>query len=89
MAKRSPVGELASAKTKKQFAEELSSYTSLTSREIEELFPTKSDREELLELIKIVNSDASDNQKKADLAGKIGKVSGAVIKITKKLATGL
>jgi hypothetical protein len=89
MAKQSAIGKLASATTKAEFADELSSYTSLTSEEIKELFPAKSDREELLELMKIVNSDASDKEKKAELTAKIGKVSGAAIKIAKKFATGL
>jgi hypothetical protein len=89
MAKRSAIGKLASAKTKTQFSDELSSHTSLTSKEIKELFPTKSDREEILELIKIVNSDAGDKRKKAELIAKIGKVGGAVLKITKKIVTGL
>jgi hypothetical protein len=89
MAKRSAVGKLASSKTKAQFAEELSSYTSLTADEIKDLFPTKSDREELLELIKIVNSDANDKQKKAELVQKISQIGGAVIKIGKKFATGI
>lgn len=89
MAKRSAVGRLASAKTKKIFGEELSSLTSLTSDEAAALFPTKSDRDELLELIKIVNSSADDNKKKAELIKKISKVSGAVVKIVKKFSVGL
>lgn len=89
MAKRSPVGKIASAKTKAQFAEEISSYTTLTAEEAKELFPKKSDREELLDLIRIVNSDAEDKEKKAELIKKIGKVSGAVIKIGKKFTTGI
>ena len=89
MAKRSAIGRLASANTKARFAEELSSHTSLTSDEIKELFPIKSDRQELLELIKIVNSDAADKEKRAQIAEKIGKVGGAVIKVVKKFATGL
>ncbi len=89
MPKRSKVGELTSAATKKEFAEKLSSYTSLTSKEVEDLFPEKSDREELLELIKVVNSSADENTKKAELIGKIGKLSGAVLKIGKKFASGL
>ena len=40
-------------------------------------------------LITIVNSDASDKEKKAELTEKIGKVSGAVIAIGKKFVTGL
>ncbi len=89
MAKRSPVGKLASSKAKTQFARELSSFTALTAKEVEELFPAKADRDELLELIKIVNSDASDKRKKAELVEKIGKVGGAVIKIAKKFAIGI
>lgn len=89
MPKKSNVGILASAATKEEFGDKLSSYTSLTSKEIEDLFPVKSDREELLELIKIVNSSADENTKKAELVGKIGKVSGAVLKIGKKFVSGL
>ena len=89
MPKKSNVGILASAATKEEFGDKLSSYTSLTSKEIEDLFPVKSDREELLELIKIVSSSADENTKKAELVGKIGKVSGAVIKIGKKFVSGL
>ncbi len=89
MPKKSKVGELASVTTKEEFGDKLSSYTSLTAKEIEDLFPVKSDREELLELIKIVNSSADENTKKAELVGKIGKVSGAVLKIGKKFVSGL
>ena len=89
MAKRSAVGQLASAKTKAQFGSVLSSYTTLTAAELKELFPTKSDREELIELIRIVNSDARDKQKRAELVQRIGNVAGAVIKIGKKFATGI
>ncbi len=89
MAKRSGIGKLASAKTKKEFADKLSSYTTLTAEEIQQLFPKKSDREELMELVKIVNSDADDKEKKTKLVGNISKVSGAVITIGKKFVTGL
>jgi len=89
MPKKSKVSELASAATKEAFGDKLSSYTSLTSKEIEDLFPVKSDREELLELIKIVNSSADENIKKAKLVKNIGSVSSAVLKIGKKFVSGL
>ncbi len=89
MPKKSKIGELASAGTKAKFGNQLSSYTSLTADEIKVLFPNKSDREELVELLRIVNSDADDKTKKAELKEKIGKVGGAVIKIAKKFALGL
>ncbi|NLX26399.1 MAG: hypothetical protein GXY61_10645 [Lentisphaerae bacterium] len=83
MPKKSDIGKLASAKTKVQFADELSSYTTLTADQIKELFPTKSDLDELMELITIVNSDADEKTKQAQLAENIGKVGGAVIKLVK------
>lgn len=70
-------------KTKVEFADKLSSYTTLTAAEIETLFPTKSDRDELMELVKIVHSDADEKTKQAQLAENIGKISGAVLKIAK------
>lgn len=89
MAKRSAIGKLASAKTKKVFGEKLSSLTTLTSEEVAVLFPTKADREELVELLRIVNASTADNVKKAKLTKRISKVSGAVIKIAKKFAVGV
>jgi hypothetical protein len=89
MAKKSKIGELASVATKDEFAQELSSFTTLTADEIKALFPTESDRAELLELLRIVNSAGSENAKKAEIVEKIGTVSGAVVKLAKKFATGL
>lgn len=89
MPKKSTVGQLASKKTKSEFSDELSSYTQLTKKEIGVLFPKKSDREELLILLEIVDSASDENEKKAKIAEKIGKVSGAVIKLVKNFAPGL
>jgi hypothetical protein len=89
MPRKSKIGELASAATKAEFGDQLSSYTNLTADEIKALFPKKSDREELVELLRIVNSDADDKTKKAELIEKIGKVGGVVIKVAKKFALGL
>ena len=82
----SAVGKIARKKTSKEFAKELSSYTTLTADEIKKMFPTKTDRKELVELLKIVNSAAAANEKKARLVANIGKVGGAVIKLTKRFA---
>jgi hypothetical protein len=86
MAKLSNVGIAAAKNSREQFAERLSSYTNLTAEEVAKLFPKKSDREELIELMKIVNSAATENQKKARIVKHIGKVSGAVVKVVKKFA---
>lgn len=84
MPKKSDIGKLASAATKAEFSEKLSSYTSLNAQELAELFPKKSDREELLTLLEIVNSASDENEKKVQIAENIGNISGAVIKLAKK-----
>ena len=89
MPRKSKVGRLASAPTKAHFAEELSSYTSLTADEVKALFPKKSDRDELLELLRIVQSAADEDAKKAQVVEKIGKISGAVLKLATRFASGL
>ncbi len=85
MAKKSNVGKLASDKTKKAFADEISSLTILTSEEVQTLFPKKADRVELEELLKIINLDIDDKEKKVKLIENIEKVGGAIIKIGKKI----
>ncbi|HEX9599994.1 MAG TPA: hypothetical protein VF985_00760, partial [Mariniflexile sp.] len=72
-------------KTKKAFADEISSLTILTSEEIQTLFPKKADRVELEELLKIINLDIDDKEKKIKLIENIEKVGGAIIKIGKKI----
>ncbi len=89
MAKLSDIGRLAHADTKKEFAGELAKFTSLNAQEALDLFPTKADQEELLELLKIVHGTADENERKSKLVQNAGKVAGAMIKITKKFASGI
>jgi len=89
MPKKSKIGELASAATVAEFADQLSSYTTLTASEISILFPKTTDRVELMELLKIVGAATDDNEKKAQLMAKIDRVGGAVLKIVQKFAPGL
>lgn len=89
MADVSAIGRLASQRTREEFAAELAQHTTLTAPEIAALFPERTDQEEFLELLNIVSAAADDNVKKAKLIERIGTVGGAVIKITKRFATGL
>ena len=85
MVEQSDIGKKASEETRKDFAQELSSYSSFTSAELEELFPEETDQEELKNLIKIVNSSTDENEQKADLFNNFQDVGGAVLKIVKKI----
>jgi hypothetical protein len=89
MADESPIGQLAGAKTEAEFGDQLSSYTTLTSKEIQTLFPKKTDRDELLNLLRIVNAATADNIKQQELITRISEISGAVLKLVKKFAVGL
>ncbi len=89
MAKKSDIGRLASKRTTQTFSNELSRYTNFTAEEAERLFPNKSDRHELIQLIEIVNSDKQDKEKQKELIDKIANVSGVVIKLVKKVTAGL
>lgn len=49
--------------TNARLAGEMSSLTSLSQSDIQEIFPEKSDKEDFAELMKIVKSGTSQNQK--------------------------
>jgi hypothetical protein len=89
MPKQDIYSTLSETKTSEMFANELSSYSSLTSEQIKGLFPEKSDRDEIIALLKIVNSASDDNEKKTELIKNIGDIGGAVITVAKHFATGL
>ncbi len=89
MPQLSAIGALAKAETRKEFADELAKYTSLNAQEMQSLFPQKADQDELIALLEIVHGATSDNEKKAQLVERIGNVAGAIVKITKRFATGL
>lgn len=84
MPPRSRTGAIASAKTKAEFSDRLSSLTSLTADEVSVLFPSRSDRDELVELLGIVEKSTSDNESKAQLIERIDEVSGAVVKVARR-----
>ena len=84
MAKKSSIGQATSKQTMEEFANELSSHTTFKAKEIEELFPEETDRDELVKLINIVNLHTGNQ---AQLVNDINSVSGAVIKLVKKVLT--
>jgi hypothetical protein len=75
------IGMLASNATREEFSDELARHIRLTKEEIDALFPSQSDREELATLVGVVLSAADENERKARLIGNIGKVAGAVTKL--------
>ena len=86
--KKSEIGKAASALTREQFSDEISSFTQLTKQQIDALFPTQTDREELGTLVDVVLNAADENERKAKLVGNITKVAGAVVKLLQKSSLG-
>jgi hypothetical protein len=84
--KKSDIGNAASELTRSQFAQELSRFLRLSTSEIDALFPTEADREELARLTNIVLNAGTVNRQRAALIDAIPGVAGAVLKLLRHAA---
>ena len=84
--KKSDIGNAASELTRSQFAQELSRFLRLSTSEIDALFPTEADREELARLTNIVLNAGTVNRQRAALIDAIPDVAGAVLKLLRHAA---
>jgi hypothetical protein len=84
--KKSDIGNAASELTRPQFAQELSRFLRLSTTEIDALFPSDADREELARLTSIVLNAGTVNQQRAALVNAIPNVAGAVLKLLRHAA---
>lgn len=82
---KSDIGTAASTLTQAQFGDEISSHVALTKSELDTLFPTQQDRDQLSQLLNIVLNATSDNNRRAQLIQSIGSVAGAVLKLLTKV----
>lgn len=71
----------AAAKTDAELAMEMASITSLTQAEIGEIFPERSDMENFSELMEIVKSSTSRNEKINKIVENSEKFSGVIISL--------
>lgn len=72
------------ALTNAELAGEMARLSPLTEAEIKKLLPRKVDKQRFAELLKIVNSATSQNNKIAALATNIGDLGGVVVRILTK-----
>jgi hypothetical protein len=82
---KSDIGEAASTLTQAQFGDEISSHVALTKSEIDTLFPTQQDREQLSQLLNIVLNATIENNRRAQLIQSIGSVASAALKLLDKV----
>lgn len=75
----------AAEETDRQLAGDISSLTTMTDREIDELFPTHDDKRRLAELMEIVNGADQRNEKINRIVANIDDLAGTVLKIAQKL----
>ena len=73
-------------RTNAELASEISSLATLKDSQINRLFPTKPDKEKLLELLEIVNAATTENQKITRLKKNIESLAGTVVKLVGALA---
>jgi len=75
----------AAEETDRQLAGDISSLTTMTDREIDELFPSHDDKRRLAELMEIVNGAGSRNAKINRIVDNIEDLAGTVLTIAGKL----
>ena len=74
----------AAKRTDDQLALQLASITSLTQKEIQEIFPEKADVEKLSELMQIVKSSTSRNNKINKIVDDSEKFAGIIVDVLAK-----
>lgn len=75
----------AEAATDAELSSKISNLTGMKKARIKELCPEKADKKKLFELLSIVKSSASVNEKRNKLIKNIGKFADTVITVLKKL----
>lgn len=75
----------AAEKTDAQLAAEMAAITSLTQSEVQEIFPKKSDLEDFSELMKIVKSSTSRNEKVNKIVANAEKFGSVVVSLLGKI----
>ena len=81
----SKIAAEAAQETDRQLAGDISSLTTMTDSEINELFPTRGDKRRLAELMKIVNAAGSRNEKINRIVNNIEDLADAVLTIVGKV----
>jgi len=76
----------AQAQTDEEYAGILSSLTNIPDNDLEKLFPKRADKDKLKELLSIVNSGTSQNEKITKLKENGEKLGVLAIKLLKLLA---
>ncbi len=80
------IADDAAQQTDQQLQAQISSLTRLTDAEIAELFPKAPDAKKMVELMKIVRSSQSENDKVVQLVNNSERLAGTVLKLLLKLA---
>lgn len=74
----------ASDETDAQLVSNISSLTHMKDEDVQALFPEKADKENLIQLMKIVNQATSENEKKVRLVNNIEQLAGTTVKLLAK-----
>ena len=85
MGRFSDILKTTAEQTNAELSADIAAATTLKESQINNLFPTKPDKENLLRLLTIVNAATSDNQKVTQLKTNIDNIAGTVLKLVKLL----
>ncbi|MCH8038974.1 MAG: hypothetical protein IH977_01330 [Nitrospinae bacterium] len=70
------------------FYQAFSKHTTFTSQQLKKLFPTAAEQKAFIDLMKILDSKTSENQKKAELIRDFVKYSGIILKLLRRAVKG-
>lgn len=85
MGRYSAAARKARNQTNKQLGDEISALGPMTRDKLKELLPKKRDKEQFVELMKIVESEKSDDEKLASLTANVQTLGGVALKALKLL----
>ena len=81
----SEIAAEAREETARDLAGDISSLTTMTDREINELFPSPADKQRLAELMEIVNGAGSRNEKINGIVDNIEHLAGVILKVVARM----
>lgn len=72
--------------TNKELASQITDLNAMTSKNLQDLLPTKRDKEEFVELMKIVQKETDEDRAVAKVAGDINRFGRVIVRVLRYFA---
>lgn len=75
--------------TPEDFGARVSTHTLLTGPQLQELFPSRAERNTFLELLELLHAHTSENDKQREFVHHAGRFAAVALKVMRKTVMGL